>query len=366
MKKNLKLLLPVLALPAVLLAGCGETSSSVSVEPEEVTVYFGLGSAASYADKAATDTAGAYVQTDLDVAAVLFDEDGKVIDVNLDVMQVKAVSTAAEVTTLSTKLFIDEAEGDIASKWELGALYAMSGTSPISKEWDEQADAYENWAVGKTVAEITDTAILTDYHGGKALTDGATVGVTVTVDGFMAVITEAWENKIEVVVEDAADLKVGVAMNNSHAALQDDVAVGGAILDAEDKVVASKFDVYQIPYAVAVNSTDETLFDVTVNTTSKKQVDATNLEIKSKHDLGAEYGMTSASPIAKEWYEQADAFAAYVVGKTAEEIADPETLVDYHGGKALEDGATVGTTMTIDAFLKLYAEVDVVANDDAR
>ena len=364
MKKNLKLLLPVLALPAILLAGCGETSSE-SIAPEEVTVYFGLGSAASYAETAATETAGAFVQTDLDVAAVLFDEDGKVIDVNLDVMQVKVVSTAADVTTLSTKKFIDEAEGDIASKWELADLYGMAGTSPIGKDWYEQADAYENWAAGKTVAEITDVENLVDYHGGKALEDGATVGTTITVDGFMAVITEAWENKIEAAVEDAADLKVGVAMNNSHAALQDDVTVGGAILDADDKVVASKFDVYQIPYVVATNTVNTALFDVTVDT-SKKQVEATTFEIESKHDLGAEYAMSGASPISKEWYEQADAFAAYVVGKTAEEIADPETLVDFHGGKALEDGATVGTTMTIDAFLKLYAEVDVVANDDAR
>lgn len=199
MKKNLKLLLPVLALPAVLLAGCGETSSSVSVEPEEVTVYFGLGSAASYADNAATDTAGAYVQTDLDVAAVLFDEDGKVIDVNLDVMQVKAVSTAAEVTTLSTKLFIDEAEGDIASKWELGALYAMSGASPISKEWYEQADAFAAYVVGKTAEEIADPETLVDFHGGKALEDGATVGTTMTIDAFLKLYAE-----VDVVANDDA------------------------------------------------------------------------------------------------------------------------------------------------------------------
>jgi len=26
--------------------------------------------------------------------------------------------------------------------------------SPIEKEWYEQAEAFENWAVGKTVAEV--------------------------------------------------------------------------------------------------------------------------------------------------------------------------------------------------------------------
>jgi len=43
-------------------------------------------------------------------------------------------------------------------------------------------------------------------------------------------------------------------------------------------------------------------------------------DIKSKQELGDEYGMKKASEIGKEWYEQADAFAAYVVGKTVEGV----------------------------------------------
>lgn len=41
---------------------------------------------------------------------------------------------------------------------------------------------------------------------------------------------------------------------------------------------------------------------------------------KSKQQLKEEYGMKKASKIQKEWYEQADAFAAYVVGKTLDEV----------------------------------------------
>jgi ribosomal protein L7Ae-like RNA K-turn-binding protein len=41
---------------------------------------------------------------------------------------------------------------------------------------------------------------------------------------------------------------------------------------------------------------------------------------KSKQELGADYGMGKASSIGKEWFEQANAFAAYAQGKTVDEI----------------------------------------------
>lgn len=42
--------------------------------------------------------------------------------------------------------------------------------------------------------------------------------------------------------------------------------------------------------------------------------------VKSKQELGTEYGMGKVSGIKKEWNEQADAFAAYVKGKTVEQV----------------------------------------------
>ena len=43
--------------------------------------------------------------------------------------------------------------------------------------------------------------------------------------------------------------------------------------------------------------------------------------VLSKNQLGADYGMIVASSIGKEWYEQAEAFSAYVTGKTLDEVA---------------------------------------------
>ena len=43
--------------------------------------------------------------------------------------------------------------------------------------------------------------------------------------------------------------------------------------------------------------------------------------VSSKNQLGENYGMKGFSGIGKEWNEQAAAFAEYVTGKTAEEVA---------------------------------------------
>ena len=45
-------------------------------------------------------------------------------------------------------------------------------------------------------------------------------------------------------------------------------------------------------------------------------------EVKSKNELGFDYGMVAykASPIGKEWFEQADALATFAEGKTVEQV----------------------------------------------
>ena len=43
-------------------------------------------------------------------------------------------------------------------------------------------------------------------------------------------------------------------------------------------------------------------------------------QLKTKAELGDEYGMKEASGIGKEWYEQIDALEHWMVGKTLEEV----------------------------------------------
>ena len=73
---------------------------------------------------------------------------------------------------------------------------------------------------------------------------------------------------------------------------QVDSTVAAVTVDESGKIVSCKIDVAQ--NKVPVNADGS--FD-------------TSLTFKSKQELGTDYGMTPASPIGKEWNEQADAFA---------------------------------------------------------
>ena len=68
--------------------------------------------------------------------------------------------------------------------------------------------------------------------------------------------------------------------------------------------------------------------------------------IQTKNEKGDAYGMKAYAGSAKEWYEQADAFDAYAVGKTAEE------LMKLSVGSDGKTDAISGCTMAISGMLK--------------
>ena len=80
-------------------------------------------------------------------------------------------------------------------------------------------------------------------------------------------------------------------------------------------------------------------------------------EILSKNELGDDYGMRVASPIGKEWNEQAAHIAAYAVGKTVEELKTK--AIDENGVVADADLAS-GATIYMGSFI--WAIEDAVNN----
>jgi len=79
-----------------------------------------------------------------------------------------------------------------------------------------------------------------------------------------------------------------------------------AVLVGEDgKIIDCKIDAVQ----TKINFTKE----------GKITSDLTAV-VKTKQELGSEYGLGAASAIKKEWNEQVNALADYVVGKTVEEV----------------------------------------------
>ena len=91
---------------------------------------------------------------------------------------------------------------------------------------------------------------------------------------------------------------------------------------------------------------------VEFDTTGAITTDLTG-SVSSKNTLGADYGMGKASAIGKEWNEQAAAFAAYTVGKTADEVTG--IAVSETGGAADADLAA-SCSISIGGFQSVVAK----------
>lgn len=83
-------------------------------------------------------------------------------------------------------------------------------------------------------------------------------------------------------------------------------------------------------------------------------------EFKSKQELKTEYGMGKASKIGKEWNEQADAFAKYVTGKTADEVKGISVNAE---GKAGDAELSSSVTIHIGDFIAVVEKAVKNAQD---
>lgn len=123
---------------------------------------------------------------------------------------------------------------------------------------------------------------------------------------------------------------------------QADSTVAAVLVGADGKIVNCKIDVAQTRIA----------FDATGAITTPL-----DYACKSKQELKEGYNMKGSSKIGKEWYEQADAFAAYVVGKTVDEIKGIALSADGE-----PSGADLTSSVTIHAGDFIAAVVKAVAN----
>ena len=326
MKKS-KLLLAAALLVSGSLVSCGNK------EAAKMTVGVGYNGAFS------VKTAGA--QLDLTAAFASFDKDGKIIDARLDVVQLKFTSNEEKTGLALTNTNVDSSYS-VTSKLELGDAYAMKGVSGIGKEVDEQIEAFADWTVGKTVAEVR-AAIPEGAGHGTAVHADLTTSVTITVDAFISALQCAYENRTEATYDVVEGAKAGIALqsglayNYGNPTKELDVVVAGAMVK-DGKVVAGTFD--QVVYPVAIAEDGSLSGD-----TSSKYL--TNGVLKSKKVLKDAYAMQPASPLEKgEWYQQAEVLDAAVVGLGQAEIT---ALVKG-------EGALAGCTMTASSYLAAYAK----------
>ena len=311
-------------------AASSEAASSEAATEAGVKTGMAIVSSTSVSD-ADADTDGK-AQVDSTVAAVLVGEDGKIISCKLDVAQNK-VAVKADGSFDTTATF--------KSKQELKEDYNMKGASPIGKEWYEQANAFAEYVVGMTAEEVRAIETNPDAHNGPVDADIA-ASCTMSVTAFIEAIAQATENAqaLGAFADDTLALGLSTefsssavqpADNEGEGLVQTDTTYAAVTTDAEGKITSSIWDCTQAK------------FDVTEagEVTSKG-------DIVSKQDQKEAYNMKGASGIGKEWYEQANAYAAWLAGKTAADVAAVETDAEGHNGPTDADIAASCTMNVLD------------------
>lgn len=281
---------------------------------------------------------------DITVVAVLVDVDGTIVDVKIDVVQ--------PYTSFTSEGKLGET-GNVETKREIGHDYGMVVASTIGAEWFEQAAAFESYIRGKTLDEVF--ALEVDDESRPAKTTDLAASVTIHVNTYMAALEKA-VSSAQVLGASATDsLGLGIISNTLLSIDANGDKDGNT--QAYSYFAAATFNADGVVTSALINAAQANVaFDATGQITTDLSV-----EQVSKQELGDAYGLIVASSIDKEWYEQANGFASFIVGKTLDDIA---SLADETGHAADEDllaSVTVTVSEMLEATVNAYQDAFALA-----
>ncbi len=134
----------------------------------------------------------------------------------------------------------------------------------------------------------------------------------------------------------SGEAKVGYSVLPSSEASETEAAFtatyGAVMVDGEGKILACRID--------------GTGFEPALEDGAMSEVD-----LRSKYEKGDDYGMVAYGGAVAEWYQQADAFAEYCVGKTADEVR-ATALTD---GKPSDADLSASCTIGVGDFIEVVA-----------
>ena len=301
-------------------------NSTVSDPTQGVT-----GDAAVKTGLAAVTTATAKdpgkVEYDVTIAAVTVDDDGVILSCIID-------SIPATVEFDTTGTITTDLTTAVPTKNELGADYGMVAYGGAIAEWDAQVAALCRYAEGKTVDELKNGAI--DETGKAPAGSDLATSATIYLGGFVSIIESAVNNARHLGAQAGDTLKLATLnkLSGSKSATADEA--GLAQLDADITALTEKDGVITSCSIDSVQAKVE--FDITGTITTDLTA-----PIPTKNEQGESYGMVAYGGAIAEWNQQAASFAAYVTGKTADEvsgIAISETTKPA-------DGSDLATSVTI-------------------
>ena len=331
MKKIIALCLCLLMVLASFVA-CGSDAKNDAEKKD--TLKFG--SAVYVTAPAVTDATADKEGTgkiDVTVAAVTVDKDGKIVACALDTSS-NTVKFTADGKAVANDSF--------KTKYELGKDYNMVAYGGATKEWYEQADAFEALVAGKTIDEVK--ALVAEE--GKGNNDVIKAGCTITITDFVGAIEKAYKAAADSKVTAKDTLKVTAAteQNCTDATADKDGSnkvstyFFAAAVDANGKAVAAASDCVEVTF--------------TFDTKGVSTLDTTKAVV-SKKEQGKDYGMVAYGGATKEWNEQAAAFDAACIGKTGTEIAK----LMAEDGKGVADVQSAGCTIYVTGFVKAASKI---------
>jgi len=327
MKQKLTLLLTLLLTAALLVGctgtpviyhsddcGCPETGTTPAPAPStpsepaadqpaaEGALKTGLAIVASTEGSADASAEGdGTAKFDVTLVAVTVDDNGVIQSCVIDNLNPSLTFNAkGEIAT----------PAEVLTKNELGDDYGMKKASSIGKEWYEQAAALAAYACGKTVEELKNGAI--SETGAPADADLAS-SATMYLGGFVSAIEKAVANAAHLGAQAGDTLRLA-SVNSLGSSVSATAEAGGTVqLNCDVTALTEKDGV--ITSCVLDSLQAKVLFDAE----GKLLPDQSTAPL-TKNELGEDYGMKAYAGSAYEWNEQAAAFAAYVTGKTIDEV----------------------------------------------
>ena len=356
MKKSIALLLAT-ALVVALFAGCtgttvviGECTCPCVTEGDntpnenttETTTVTASGTLktglAILADVSGSQNAGeknGKAQFDVDLAAVLVDENGVIVDCKLD-------SLGATLEFDGKGAITSDLTKALQTKNELGDGYNMKLYAGSKYEWYEQAAAVAKYAIGKTAEQLKNGAV---NEAGKASDADLAAVATITIGSYVDAIVAAAENA-QALGAEAGD-KLYLASNGSL----------GSSVSAGEKAGTAQLDLD----VVALTENGGTITSCTLDSLQGKVNFDTAGVITSdltkapqtKNQLGEAYGMKLYAGAKYEWNEQAASFCKYVTGKTVDQVLG---IAVNEATKPTEADLTATVTIAIGGYQALIAK----------
>ena len=313
------------------------TEATTEVSPVEGAVKTGLAVITGVSEsKAAAGEENGEAKYDVTLVAVTVDDEGVITSCAID-------SVGTSVTFDAAGAITSDLNAEILSKNELGENYGMKAYGGAKYEWNEQAAAVAKFAVGKTAEQLKNGAV--DETGHAADADLASTA-TIYIGGYVNGIIAAAENAKHLGAQAGDELKLASTSSVAKTAAATAEAAGNAQLDTTVTALTVRDGVITSCYIDAVQA--KVAFDNTGAITSD-----TAAPVQTKNQLGEAYGMVAWGGAIAEWDAQAAAFASYITGMTADQVAG--IAITETTAPAEADLAT-SVTISIGGFQNLIAK----------